>query len=70
MKTSTRISLSLFILGVALFLIQLWFQSWSPEMFSKLIVTVFALFVASYVVAFVIKEGKATDKLNKKSELD
>ena len=70
MKTATVVCLALFVSAVAMFLLQLWLQCWSPEMFSKLFVTDVVLFAASYVIAFVIKEGKDTAKINKKNELD
>jgi hypothetical protein len=70
MKKSSLLCLALFLFGVVLFLVQLWGQPFSPETFSKLFLTDIVLFVAAFVIAFVIKEDKATQNLNKGNELD
>jgi uncharacterized membrane protein YiaA len=70
MKTSTLISMTLFILGVLIFLIQLWFESWSSEMFSKIMITDIVLFGVSLVVVFLIKENKESQDLHKGDRLD
>jgi hypothetical protein len=46
----------LFVTGVLLALIQLWFTPWSPEMLFKVEMTVGALFLIVVVVCFVVKE--------------
>ena len=70
MKLATLISLLLFLSGAALFLIQLWFQPWGGELFSKLLLTNGILFGISLVAAFLIKENKASQKLNDDGGLD
>ena len=70
MKASTLICFLLFLAGVALFLLQLWFQPWGAEIFFKMIVTDGVLFGVSLVAAFLIGEGKASKKLNGGNELD
>jgi hypothetical protein len=55
MKTAIGLGALLFIIGVLLALIQLWFSTWSPELFIKLEMTLGGLFLivvgASYVVS-------------------
>jgi len=63
MRAGMKIALGLFVFGIALMLIQLWFTPWSAEMFIKLLVTVGALFVVALVVTMVNKEAHELDKL-------
>jgi uncharacterized transporter YbjL len=62
-KTSTTICAILFVIGVMLGLIQLWFGPWSPQLFIKLEMTVAALLVVVLVLAFVMNESKASKSL-------
>ncbi|MDP9128200.1 MAG: hypothetical protein M3N08_08085 [Pseudomonadota bacterium] len=70
MKLSTLICFLLFLAGVSLFLAQMWFQLWTPDLFFKIIVTDAALFVIGCVTAFLIKENRASDRTNKGNSLD
>ncbi len=70
MKAPIAISFTLFLLGVLLFLAQLWAQPFGAELFSKLILTDGALFVVSLVAAFLIREHAETAKPPEKNELD
>lgn len=70
MKLPTLVSFGFFLIGMLVFLAQLWFQVFSPEMLVKIMITDGAFFVISIVVAFLIKENRETDKINKGSGLD
>ncbi|MES2353009.1 MAG: hypothetical protein V4568_01200 [Pseudomonadota bacterium] len=70
MKLSVVISLALFLLGVLLFLIQMWFTPWSTELFIKLLVTVGAALVIVLVFSFVNKEYRESKNLKKGARLD
>lgn len=47
-----------FVLGIALGLIQLWFEPWSLALFTKLEITIGALFLINLVIGFSRKEYK------------
>ncbi|MEJ0062446.1 MAG: hypothetical protein WDO70_04395 [Alphaproteobacteria bacterium] len=64
MKLPSAACFFFILLGVLLYLIQLWFQVWSHEIFSKIMVTDIAVFIIVYAFSFFIKEDKATDKIN------
>ena len=70
MKPVTLVCFLLFLSGVALFLVQLWFMPWGSELFFKLIVTNGLLFGVSLVAVFLIKENKASGKLDNAGGLD
>ncbi|MDR3425121.1 MAG: hypothetical protein P4M13_08665 [Alphaproteobacteria bacterium] len=70
MKKSTLVCLGFFILGVALFLIQLWFEAWDSITFSKIMITDGVLFIASCVIVFLIKENQEAKKIHKDGGLD
>mgnify|MGYP001011602763 FL=1 len=63
MKNGIVISALLFIAGIVVMLLQLWFNLWSAEMLFKMLATLAALFVISLVVAFVRKEMRDTRRL-------
>jgi hypothetical protein len=60
----------LFLIGAALFLVQLWAQPWSPETFLKLMVTDGVLLAIVIVGGFVLRERRATEQLRKHKGLD
>jgi len=70
MKSSVVISLGLFLLGVLLLLIQMWFKPWSTELFIKLLVTDGAALLIVLVFSFVNKEYRQSKDLKKGSQLD
>ena len=65
MKPLTLVCFFLFLAGVFLFLSQMWFHVWSSELFVKLIVTDGAAFLVVFVIAFLVREQKATERINK-----
>ncbi len=69
-KHLTLISFGLFLLGVCLFLAQMWFHPWSADLFVKLVITDGALFVIVFVLNFIIRENKTSKKINEDGALD
>ena len=69
MNTTTKISFALFLVGVGLFLAQIWFSILSAELFLKLLITDGLLFGVSLIYAFLIREKTDSDKINKGSGL-
>ncbi len=63
MKISTAICFALFLGGVLAFLSQMWFHTWPPELFLKIIITDGAFFVVSFIYVFLIKESRQSDKI-------
>jgi len=69
MKPGVLISSLLFVAGIALMLLQLWFSLWDAELFFKIMATIAALFIVSLVLSFVYKEIADTNKLKNSKEL-
>jgi uncharacterized membrane-anchored protein YitT (DUF2179 family) len=70
MKTGIIISTALFVIGVLLSLIQLWFSPWDRILFDKIIFSIGGLFIVTLVVSFVYKEYKENKKLKDGGDLD
>lgn len=70
MKTGIIISTALFVIGILMFIVQVWFAPWSRELFDKMIFTIAGLFVITLVVSFVYKEYKENKKLKDGGDLD
>jgi len=70
MKTSMWAGILLFILGVLLALVELWFSPWEPELFMKLEITVGAFLLVIVVVAFVRREYKENKAIRSGDRLD
>lgn len=68
MKSSIFISALLFVAGIMVMLLQLWFNFWSAEMLFKILATLAAFFVISLVIAFVSKEMRDTQRLRDNHE--
>ena len=64
MSIPTLVCFLLFLFGVGISLVQLWFQSMNYELFFKVILTDAALFVVSFILAFLLKEKKESDKIS------
>jgi len=69
MKPGVLISSLLFVAGIVIMLLQLWFSLWDAELFFKIMATVTALFIVSLVLSFVYKEIADTNKLKNSKEL-
>ncbi len=71
MTPAGLVAFALFVAGAALFLIQLWWQAWSPDLFLKLAATDGVLFAVALVSAFLVRERRADDALaSRHKELD
>ena len=70
MNKSTLVSFALFLFGVLLALLQLWFELFRPDICAKILFTDAALFAVSFVWAFLLRESKTSDKINGNSGLD
>jgi len=71
MKPLTLVCFLLFLIGIAMGVIQMWFQTWRPELFAKMIITDIALFVITFILAFLIRENKESERVNRgKNSLD
>ena len=67
---SLAIGFALFLVGAALFLVQLWLQPWSPETFFKLLATDGVLLVIAIVAGFAVRERRETARLRNRKDLD
>jgi hypothetical protein len=67
MKIGISIGCGLFVIGVLLGIIQLWFAPWSIQFFVKLEMTIGALFLIVCVIWFVTKEYRE-DKTNRSGD--
>lgn len=70
MKYGSIICTALFVLGVALSLVQLWFAPLSAELFFKLIVTIGAFFVVALGITLVLREYVSDKEMKKKGYID
>jgi hypothetical protein len=67
---AARLSLGLFIAGVALGLVQLWLSPWSEATFARLAITVAALLLVSLVVLYYQREGRQHDNIHRGGDID
>ena len=67
MNIGLAIGTGLFVLGVLLCIVQLWFDFWDPLVFFKLEMTIGALILIVFAVWFVNKESRE-DKINSSGE--
>ncbi len=70
MSASAIACLALFVLGVLTFLVQLWLAPWTPDTFWKLILTYGALFLVSFVVNFLLRESRLSERIARDDRLD
>jgi hypothetical protein len=70
MKTGISLASGLFIIGVVLGVIELWFTPWSPALFIKLEMTLGALLLIICVILFVVREYRLTRSINSGKGLD
>jgi hypothetical protein len=70
-KPLPLICFGLFVGGVALWLIEMWFSPWSPDLFAKLFITDAAVFGVLLVLTYFLKEARESKKSkNGSNELD
>ena len=70
MKYGSVVCTCLFILGVVISLIQLWFSPMSAELFWKLIITIAAFFIVALAITLVFKEYLSEKEMKKKGFID
>lgn len=70
MKYSVLISALLFVMGILIMIIQLWFSVWSSEFFIKILITISLFFIISIAISFVYKEIRATHRLKHGEDVD
>jgi uncharacterized membrane protein YcjF (UPF0283 family) len=70
MKTAIGLGALLFVIGVVLALIELWFLTWSPEVFMKLEMTLGGLFLIVVGVAYVVNEYQEDKSTRSGDRLD
>jgi uncharacterized transporter YbjL len=70
MNISNKIAAMLFVLGIAIGLIQLWFAPWSPPFFIKLELTLAAFLVIALVLGFLANESKTSKALRRGDRAD
>jgi uncharacterized transporter YbjL len=70
MNTSNKIAVTLFVLGIVVGLVQLWFAPWSPPFFIKLELTLAAFLVVALVLGFLANENKASKALRRGDQAD
>lgn len=69
MKLGSIINIGLFIVAALLFLIQLWFSVWSPDVFIKILITMVVLLGVSLVLTFLMKEADETKRIKEGRDL-
>ena len=70
MKYGSIVCTALFVLGVVISLLQMWFSIMSAELYFKSIITISAFFVVSLVITLVSKEYLSEKEMKKKGYID
>ncbi|WP_448247322.1 hypothetical protein [Thalassotalea agariperforans] len=70
MKYGSLVCTGLFILGVILSLVQMWFTPFETELFWKLLITIAAFFVIALGITLVCKEYLSEKEMKKKGFID
>lgn len=70
MKYGSIVCTFLFVLGVVLTLLQMWFSFMEPDLFMKTIITVGAFFVVALAISLVFKEYLSEKEMKKKGYID
>ena len=70
MKYGSIICTILFVLGFVLSLLQMWLNLFEAELFSKLLITICALFVVALGITLVINEYFNEKEMKKKGFID
>jgi hypothetical protein len=69
-KPVLKLATGLFVAGVAVGLVQLWFSLWSPESFLRIEITLAAVLATLLVVWAVRKESADFDRQDRDHRLD
>ena len=70
MSKALSTAIALFVVGVLLGLLQLWFSPWSGEVFVKIELTLAAMLLVLLVVWFAAKESAETRKNERGDDVD
>lgn len=70
MKYGSVICTILFVLGIVLSLLQMWFSWLDNEIFWKLIITISAFFIIVLAITLVLKEYLSEKEMKKKGFID
>lgn len=70
MKYGSIVCTILFVLGVALSLIQMWFSPLDTLLFWKLLITIGAFFIVALGISLVFKEYLSEKEMKKKGFID
>ncbi len=70
MKYGSIVCTALFVLGVAISVVQLWFDLFEPELFYKLLITIGAFFVVALGITLVFKEYLSEKEMKEKDFID
>ena len=70
MKYGSIVCTALFVLGVVISLLQMWFSIMSAELYFKSIITISAFFVVSLAITLVCKEYLSEKEMKKKGYID
>jgi len=70
MKYGSIVCTALFVLGVVISLLQMWFSIMSAELYFKSIITISAFFVVSLAITLVSKEYLSEKEMKKKGYID
>jgi membrane protein YdbS with pleckstrin-like domain len=63
MRWSTLICFMLFLMAVALGLLQMWFHPWDPQVLGKILITDVALMIVFFIWGFLVRENRETKKI-------
>lgn len=70
MKYGSIVCTVLFVLGVILSIVQMWFSPLSSEIYWKTIITLGAFFIIALVITLVFKEYLSEKEMKKKGFID
>ncbi len=70
MKYGSIVCTVLFVLGVVLSLVQMWFSPLEPGVFLKLLITISAFFIIALGITLVFKEYLSEKEMKKKGYID
>jgi hypothetical protein len=70
MKYGSIVCTLLFVLGVVLSLVQMWFAPFTPELFWKLLITIGSFFVIALGITLVFKEYLSEKEMKDKGYID
>lgn len=70
MKYGSIVSTALFVLGVLVSLVQLWFAPFETAIFWKILITIGAFFIVALGITLVFKEYLSEKEMKKKGYID